>query len=168
MTSSTNPHENAARKSTEEVKYSFMRTGTVTSAFQTTDDIYAVTVQESGVLADTTIPVIPNVHGDFYVPPEGAPVSMLPVNKNQYAVVGAPIPVTETPTLEPGERVISHPVSGANVRFNADGSLDIKGDATVRINGGGQGVITDVQAASTNDAGGITALDITRDNNILI
>lgn len=168
MTSNTNPHENARRQSSQQLQYSFMRTGTVTSSFTTEEGIYAVTVQESGIKTDSTIPVIPQVHGDFYMPPKSAPVSLLPVNKNRYAVVGAPIPVADTPTLEPGERIISHPVSDAIVKFNADGSIDIKGDTQIRINDGDQGIVTDVEIDSTNSYGGATSLNIIRDGNILI
>lgn len=168
MTSNTNPHENANKQVSQGLSYSFMRTGTVTSSFTTDNDIYAVTVQESGITADATIPVIPEVHGDFYMPPEGTPVSMLPIDKNRYAVVGAPIPVAETPTLEPGERVISHPVSDARVKFNADGSLDVYGDSVIRINDGDQGIVTDVEIDSTNQYGGATSLNMVRDDNILI
>jgi hypothetical protein len=169
MSNRTNPHENARVKSHSSLQYAFLRTGTVTSAPDgQSNGQHHVAVQEAGITSDGPLPVLPSVHGDFYIPPEGAPVTIAPTIENEYMVVGAPVPPVDTPTLDPGERVISHPLSGAHVRFNKDGSIDIKGDATVRINDGNEGVITDVQAGGTNSNGGITSLNITRDSNILI
>lgn len=172
MAPKTNPHSNAHEKSRENVQYSFLRYGTVTSASKATDKAgYNVTVQESSVPSDQTLPIVPTVHGDFYVPPEGTPVSIAPRGENNYAVVGAPIPAVSTPDLEPGERIISHPISGANVKFNEDGSIDIRGDADVTINGGTEGAITDVEAVTETDADGhvtSVSLNITREDSIKI
>lgn len=172
MTEKTNPHVNAGRRSKSALGYSFLRYGTVSTAKSaSTGAEHSVTVQEEGVPADRRIPVVPTVHGDFYVPPESAPVLVAPFGQNDYAVVGAPVPATDIPQIEPGERIISHPLSSANVKFNKDGSIDISGDAEVRINGGEQGAITDVEAVTETDADGhvtSVSLNITREDSIKI
>lgn len=165
----TNPIENANQESEHVSQYAYLTTGRVTSSPRgQSDGAHHVVVQESAAPSDEPLPVLPSVHGDYYVPPEGAPVIVSPMSKNDYAVIAGAVPATSTPNIEPGERVLSHPESGANVKFNNDGSIDIHGDATVRINGGDQGAITDVQPGGTNSNGGITSLDITRNNDILL
>lgn len=165
----TNPIENADEVSEMSRQYAFLTTGRVTTAPSgQSDGAHHAVVQESAAPNDDPLPVLPSVHGDYYVPPKNAPVIVSPMGRNDYAIIGAAIPETTTPSIDPGERVLSHPSSKSNVRFNNDGTLDIYGDATVRINGGTQGAITDVAAGSTNSNGGITSLDITRNNNILL
>lgn len=168
----TNPHSNATRSSEEATNYAFLGQGTVSTARDgQSGGQHHVTVQESRVPADAELPVIPTVHGDFYIPPEGAPVTISPLGNNDYAVVGAPVPAVSTPSIDPGERILSHPLSEANIRFNKDGTLDIHGDVQVTINGGTQGAITDVSVNTTTDSDGhVTdvSLNITRNNDILI
>jgi hypothetical protein len=165
----TNPHQNSKVDAQKETAYTYLTTGRVTTALDTQKDgLHHVIVQESAAPNDEAIPVLTQAHGDYYVPPEQMPVVVAPRGKNDYSVVASAVPNVQTPDLDPGERIISHPLSEAKVKFNADGTLDIVGDATVRINGGDQGAITDVQAGGTNSNGGITSLDITRNPDILI
>jgi hypothetical protein len=87
-------------------------------------------------------------------------------------------PESKIPDYEPGERVLGHPPTSSEIRFNADGTIsitsengatvDVQKDGTLILNGGDQGVITDVSASGTNSNGGITGLDITRNTDILI
>jgi hypothetical protein len=165
----------SARSATE---YTFLDVGVVTSAPTTeADGQHHVTVQETPTAPDEPIPVLPTVHGDYYVPPEGAPVVVGKTGRYDGAVVGVAIPPTDTPTLEAGERILSHPLSTAHVRFNADGSIDVtsEGDASVRLradgtlvlNGGSQGIVTDVQ--TTTDADGhVTDVTLVREDSIQI
>lgn len=172
MSDNTNPQVNARRTAQQETQYSFLTQATVSSAESgQSGGNPTVTLQEAAVAADTSQVVLQPVHGDFYIPPAGLPVVSAPFTKNEYGVVSAFTPETTTPTLDPGERILSHPVSGANVRFNKNGTIDIAGDATVRINGGSQGIVTDATASTTKDGDGhvtSVSLNLTRDNNILI
>jgi len=169
MRDNINPQQSAKDTSKRAVQYAFLNSGRVTSAPDTTaDGQHHVKVQESAAPVDQPIPVIPQVHGDYYIPPEGAPVITAPRGQNEYDVIGAAIPQVQTPTISAGERILSHPLSNAHVMFNADGSLDVVGDAEIRINGGTQGIITDVQIATTNSNGGATSLNVVRDSNIKI
>jgi len=74
----------------------------------------------------------------------------------------------DSPTLSPGERVISHQASDATVRFHPDGTLGIDADTDVVINNGTKQAVTDVEASGTNADGGITGLDITRSPNVYL
>jgi len=169
MTQETVPHESAQTTAEAVRAYSFADVGIVTSTpTQDADGAHHVTVQETRVPADEPLPVVPPVHGDFYVPPEGTPVLVIYTGENDGVVLGSPVPKTNTATVEGGERIVSHPQSDANVRFNPDGTLDIYGDTTVRINGGDTGIVTDVEIDSTNQYGGATSLNVVRDSNILI
>lgn len=151
MTNRTNPHENAQQQSRDALRRGYLSFGRVTSAPDTTSDgQHHVTVQETSAPSDEPLPVLPGVHGDYYIPPVGAPVGVIPRGPNRYNVIAAGIPQVQTPTIQAGERVISHPLSNANVKFNADGSVDIWGDSTIRINGGTQGVITDVSGSGVS------------------
>lgn len=168
MTQRTNPHTNAEQESRDAVQYSFLTTGRVSSVPQTQGSgLHHVTVQESGAPSDRPLPVLPQVHGDYYVPPNGAPVMVTAGERDQYFVTAAGIPDIDTSSYVPGERILSHPLSGANVRFNEDGSIDIHGDATVRINDGTNGAITDVQTTKDTD-GHVTDISLVRNNDILL
>jgi hypothetical protein len=168
MEQQTYPHEDA-RSTAESVReYTFLDIGVVNSTpTQDTDGAHHVTVQETRVPADKAIPVIPPVHGDFYVPPEGTPVLVAYTAENDGVVIGSPVPETTTATVEGGERIVSHPLSDAVVRFNTDGTLDVYGDSTVRINGGDTGVIHDVETTKDGD-GHVTSITLNRRSDILI
>lgn len=169
MTTNTNPHEQSRRAARDGLEYAYLRRGRISSAAAgQTDGQPTVSVQEAGVPADADIGVVPTVHGDKYVPPEGSPVLVSPAGENRYAVISSLTPETTTPALDPGERILSHPLSKANVRFEKDGTVYVNGADKVIINNGSQGVITDVQAGGTNSSGGITSLDITREDSILV
>lgn len=166
----TNPHQSSSEFASDAMEYAFLSTGRVTTApTEQSGGAHHVFVQESAAPTDQPLPVLPTVAGDYYVPPEEAPVVVSPIDQNTYAVVGTGIPSTaEHGAIDPGERIISHPLSDANIHFHTDGSLDVNSSNEVRINNGSQGAITDVSAASTNSNGGITSLDITRSENILL
>lgn len=168
MTQRTNPHTNAEGEAREAVRYSYLTSGRVSSAPQTQGSgLHHVNVQESGAPSDRALPVLPTVHGDYYVPPTGAPVMVAAGERDQYYVLSAAVPNVDTTDYKPGERILSHPLSEANVRFNDDGSIDIHGDTTVRINNGSQGAITDIETSSDSD-GHITDISLVRNNNILL
>lgn len=166
----TNPQQSSKEFAEERVEYSFLSTGRVTTApTQQSNGAHHVFVQESAAPSDEPIPVLPTVPSDYFLPPDGAPVVVAPVSQNDYAVIATGIPGSvERPAIDPGERIISHPASSANIHFYPDGSMDINSPNEVRINNGTVGAVTDVQAGSTNDNGGITSLDITRNDNILL
>lgn len=169
MAKNTNPHVSAGKKARGATEYGFLTSGAVSrSPSEQNQGNPSVVMQEGANPADSIQPVLQPVHGDYYIPPTGLPVVSAPYERNNYAVIAAETPDTPVPTLNPGERIISHPLSTAHVKFNEDGTLDIVGDATVRINGGDQGAVTNVEIASTNSEGGATSLDITRNDNILI
>lgn len=167
MPDNINPQQASKETTRRGLKYAFLQSGRVTRAPDTTaDGQHHVKVQESAAPVDQPIPVIPQVHGDYYIPPEGAPVITAARGENQYNVIGAAIPQVETPTISAGERIVSHPLSDAHVMFNADGSLDVVGDAEVRINGGTQGIITDINTTTAD--GYVTSVTPVRDSNIKI
>lgn len=167
MKRETNPHENAKQAALHETKYSFLSTGRVSSAAtQQSNGQHHAVVQESAAPSDKAIPVFPDVHGDYYIPPKDTPVVVASFGKNDYAVVRTGIPEVETPTLDPGERIVSHPLSDSHVRFNKDGSLDIHSTNEVRINGGTQGVITDVE--TTTSDGYLTSITLVREDSIKV
>ena len=179
MVDETVPHEQSEAVADAQQAYSFLDVGIVTSApDQTEDGAHHVTVAETRVPSDTPVPVIPPVHGDFYVPPEGTPVLLAYVEENDPVVIGSPLPPTDSEDVTAGERVVSHPLSSAAVKFADDGTVQLLGDdgtnvaidpdGTVVINDGDQGAITDVSPSGTNGNGGITGLDITRNSDILL
>jgi len=168
MTQQTVPHESAQTTAESVREYSFADIGIVTSTpTQTPDGAHHVAVQETRIPADTPLPVVPPVHGDFYVPPEGTPVLVIYTGENRGVVIGSPVPQTTSPAVTGGERILSHPKSDANVRFNTDGTLDIYGDTTVRINGGSKGVVHDV-STTTDAQGHVTSVSLQRRTDILI
>lgn len=189
MSDTTAPHSAADVTTREHAEYTYFDGAVVTSALTSESGPPYVTVQETRVPADQPIPVAPTVHGDYYVPPEGTPVLVGYLGENDPIVVGTGIPDVQTPSVEAGERVLSHPLSEATVTFNADGSLDVYGDGEVRvtnkggasvvaksngnvvINDGTQGAITDVSTSTTTDADGhvtSVSINLTRDSSILI
>jgi len=186
MTDRTAPHSAADQSSRHQSKYTYLDGGFVTSVVDGDTGPPAVVVQETKVPADQPIPVAPTVHGDYYVPPEGAPVLVGYLTENDPIVVGTGIPDVQTPNVEAGERILSHPLSTATVRFNADGSLVTVGDSGARVelaadgtvaidgssqvvvNGGSTGIVTDVEIDETNSNGGATGLKVVRDTSILI
>jgi len=179
MPRETPPREQATETAQAQQAYSFLDIGVVTSApTQTENGQHHVTVAETRVPSDQPIPVIPPVHGDYYVPPEGVPVLVAYTGRNDAIVRGAPVPETEYQDIEPGERVLSHPLSNATVRFRVDGGVEVVGDAgnvveldsdgSVIINGGTTRPVTDVQIASTNAEGGATSLSLTRATDVFV
>jgi len=169
MSQDTNPHTNAVVKSRNEDQYSYLTFGRVTTSPDGQEGgAHHVVVQESAAPSDEPIPVIPDAHGDFYIPPEQTPVAVVPTGKNNYAVIGAPVPPVDTANIDAGERIVSHPLSKASVKFNKDGSLDIRGDTTVRINGGTAGAVTDVQGIDNSGDGNFDELSITRNPDVLL
>lgn len=160
-------------------EYAFFDVGIVTSApTQDSDGAHHVAVAETRVPSDQPLPVIPPVHGDFYVPPEGTPVLVAYTGENDGVVIGSPVPKTATPDVDSGERILSHPLSESSVRFRPNGAVEIvaangpsvvlQADGTVVINNGTQGAVTDVSIASTNDAGGATSLSVSRNSDVLL
>lgn len=168
MTQHTSPHDDAPAQASEALWKSAMSVGVVTSAPTTDEDgQHHVAVQHTRVPSDEQIPVIPTVHGDYYIPPEDTPVLVGRFWNGEYAVIGAPIPEVPSPTIEAGERIVSHPGSGSTVRFHNDGTLDVYADDTVRLNDGSTGVVTDV--TTTTDADGhVTSISLTRASNVFV
>jgi len=179
MPRETPPREQATETAQAQQAYSFLDVGVVTSApTQTEDGQHHVTVAETRVPSDQPIPVVPPVHGDYYVPPEGVPVLVAYTDENDAIVRGSPVPEVQYQDIEPGERVLSHPLSTAAVRFRADGGIEVVGDAgnaveldsdgTITINGGDTNPVTDVQIDSTNSNGGATSLSLTRATDVFL
>ena len=175
----TVPHEQSERTAEHQQEYSFLDVGIVTSApEQNTDGAHHITVGETRTPSDQPIPVIPGVHGDYYVPPEGMPVLVAYVGENDAVAIGSPLPPTDTETVTAGERILSHPLSQAAVQMLADGTLRLRGadgtdltvepDGTIVVDGGTQGAVTDVSIASTNSNGGATSLSVERNEDILL
>lgn len=194
MVDETVPHEQSEAVADAQQAYSFLDVGVVTSApDQTEDGAHHVTVAETRVPSDTPVPVIPPVHGDYYVPPEGTPVLLAYVEENDPVVIGSPLPPTDSENVTAGERVVSHPLSqaavtfaddggvsvvgdnGNNIAIGADGTITLSGsgnevelqtDGTVVINNGDRGAVTDVTIDETNAEGGATKLKISRNSTI--
>jgi phage gp45-like len=140
MNRDTSPREHATDTAQIQQAYSFLDVGVVTSApIQTEDGQHHVTVAETRVPSDQPIPVVPPVHGDYYVPPEGVPVLVAYTDENEAVAVGAPIPEADKPSLKAGERVISHPLSTAAVVFDEDGGITITDDDETQIHADADG-----------------------------
>lgn len=179
MVDETVPHEQSETVADAQQAYSFLDVGVVTSTpNQTGDGAHHVTVAETRVPSDTPVPVIPPVHGDYYVPPEGTPVLLAYTDKNDAVVIGSPLPPTDSENVTAGERIVSHPLSQSAVKFSDDGTVQLLGDdgtdvaihpdGTVVINGGTQGAVTDVTISQTNGNGGATALNVVRNPDVLL
>jgi hypothetical protein len=179
MPQRTVPHADNVATADESREYAFCDVGVVTSTpDQTADGAHHVTVAETRVPADQPIPVIPPVHGDYYVPPEGTPVVVAYTDTNDGVVIGAPVPQAGTPDIEGGERILSHPLSASSVRFTPNGDVELvasddtsvvlQADGTVVINNGTQGAVTDVAIDSTNSNGGATSLNVVRNPDVLL
>lgn len=168
MTRQTSPHASADESAKTAVKNDAIGMGIVTSSPRQTDSGETiVSVQSETVPTDGTALVLPTVHGDSYVPPTGTPVLLAQLASNETVVLKTPTPNVESATLEEGERVLSHPTSESVVKFNANGTIDIHGDGTVRINDGSKGAITDI-STSTDDKGHVTDVSVTRNDDILL
>jgi hypothetical protein len=168
MTRQTSPHASADESAKTAVANDAIGMGIVTSApTQTDNGETVVSVQSATVPTDGTAVVLPNVHGDSYVPPKGTPVLLAQLASSETIVLKAPTPNVDSPTLDEGERIISHPTSESVVKFNADGTLDIHGDGVVRINGGSKGAITDI-TTSTDGDGHVTDVSVTRNDDVLL
>lgn len=191
MGKETNPQKSATVQARNESKYSFLTRGTVSYVPENQSrGSPSIVMQEGAVPSDTHQPVLQPVHGDYYLPPGGLPVISGALGRNVYGVLAAETPDVEVPAIDPGERILSHPLSNARVKFNKDGTLSIRGDpevtigngddsatislnedGSISINGGTEGAITDVTADTTTDADGHVTdvtLDITREDTILI
>lgn len=163
----TNPFDDSLKKSRDETEFAFLKRARVSSVESQSEGQHTVSVQRNGIVVSTDAPILNPVHGDYYIPPSGAPVMTVPSSRNNHNVIATYTPPVPTPSLQPGERVVSHPLSTASVKFNADGSLDIQGDAKIRINGGGVGVITDIDTTTDSD-GHVTSIDLVRNDNITL
>jgi len=202
MTDRTAPHSTANASSRDQAKYTYLDSGFVTSVVDENpetpelehDGPPAVVVQEAQVPADQPIPVAPTVHGDYYTPPEGAPVLIGYLSENDPIVIATGVPDTDTPDVKAGERILSHPLSTAHISFgengsltvrndgesavqlnddgtvtveNNSGSIEMEDDGTVIINNGSKGVITDIITATDSD-GHITDITLVRNSSILV
>jgi hypothetical protein len=190
MTSDTNPQDAAYRRSQESLTHAFLLDAMVSSAPEDHDfGAPEVGVQHTGATVARDAPVLPEVHGDIYIPPENYPVYSLPGFKNDYNVVKSSIPNVDVPQIVPGERILSHPLSGSHIMFqedgsilirgdagtnsqrqeivwNADGTIDVRANTEVRINDGDTAAVTDVTIASTNSEGGATDLAVHRNDTV--
>lgn len=129
MTQNTNPHERTKEVTETQMQRAFLVHGLTTTAPDPQGDgVHHDFVQEVGVSVDAGKPVMPTVHGDFYVPPENSPVYIASTSKHEQNIVGVPVPKTKTPKISPGERILSHPLSTASIRYNSNGSLVAKDD----------------------------------------
>lgn len=155
-------------------------TVTRTKPHEEGDDVgHVVFVQPDTVEEDVAADVAVNQTGDVQIPDVGSRVVIGYRVNERPLVLGQRYSVGDTvPPFAPGERVIGHPSSDSSIRLSDNGSVTITGDSgvsvelttdgTVVVNDGDTKAVTDVQAASTNDNGGITSLDITRSDSILV
>ncbi|QGA82760.1 hypothetical protein [Halomicrobium sp. LC1Hm] len=158
---STNPHRKTDRSQNRVADLVSTSVGRVTSTPSVDDDtpIHHVEVRNERYPEGKSAVVIPQAHGEGYLPPEGSTVLLTRIDRTTPVVVGPYYHAgSETPALEPGERVVSHPTSDARVKFHNDGAISIDGDEPVYINGGMRRPVVDVQ--TTTDADG-HVIDIT-------
>ena len=130
---------------------------------------HSISVVPDTLSEPITADVAVSQSGDAHLPKPNTRVIIAYRPSEQPIVLGTRYTIDETvPDVAPGERVIGHPDSDGFIRFTADGTIEISGDADVVINGGNKQAITDVQASGTNAEGGITGLDITRSDSVYL
>ena len=138
----------------------------------------AVEVMTYGPDGGSTIAsVAMTLTGDMNVPPVGSDVILAERKGGRPVVLACSYEeMGDIPSAKVDERVISHSSSHAEIRLKPDGSVHVTNDSgtslvldggTVTINGGTQGVITDVSTSKDGD-GHVTDVSITRNQNILI
>lgn len=130
--SDTNPHDNADSIAQLRTKLAYLTKGTVAEAPRDqTDGQHHVSVQQDGEIIANDVPVITRAHTDSYIPPNGSPVYMAADANGDYVVVGTPVPHKKYNTvMQPGERIISHPLTKTHARIYENGSVDVIGDIT--------------------------------------
>lgn len=189
-----NPHKAVSDLATRRMEVDGLRVVPVASAPKQSDGALATGVQvttDRRREENTAVAVLSGAHGSAYVPPEGARVAYAPRSgtRNGGVIAGAVYDDSTTlPTLKPGERVVSHPLSDARIFFNADGTLDVErnstrvqldsdgtvridGDSDVVINGGSTKPVTNVSATTQKDSDGhvtSVSLDISRTSNVFV
>lgn len=122
--------------------------------------------------------VLTTQNGETNVPTEGDGVIVGYRRNGEAVTLGVRYSFDDTvPEFVPGERRISANGTDSNVTITPDGAItltahgttvEIDTDGDVHIDGGTTQAITNVEAAETNDAGGITSLDITRSPSVYI
>jgi len=176
MSADRNPQKASRRHAVEASDVIRLKGGVVTNAPSDADDAHAVQVRPDGM--DRTVGCLVGVptQGDVSVPTEGTDVVFAFRKRNPPIIVAVEY-TTEaslTSTL-PGERRLSHPLSDAEVYFDDSGVLHVSADdgteltitnGEIHLGGSSDGVVTDVQAGSTNSEGGITSLNIIRSNTV--
>lgn len=124
----------------------------------------------------------PTAHGDLYIPPQGSQVLYYETREDEYVTLQSAYTDTNSPpSIYPGERVLSHPLSDSRVYFQRDGTCTVRGDGgntvtlkpngDVVINGGQTRAMTDVSASTTTDGDGhVTdvSLNITRSDSVYL
>jgi len=123
------------------------------------------------------IPILTNVHGDIHPPLPDTQVVIARRRGGRPLVLGTAY--TTEDSLDPyvaGERVLTHQLSDAKVHFEPDGTLTVQnGDGTtvtidgseVSVDGGTQGVVTDVNTTTDSD-GHVTSISLERSDTLLV
>jgi hypothetical protein len=155
------PQETASKLASRALDTSRFQLGYVTATpYPQSSGAFHVEVKTEKYPEPAIAQLHPEVHGDFYLPPEGAPVLLRELADGEFVVVKSFYNAEYLPdSIEPGERVITHPASSARVYFDSDGRVHVDGDATVVVNDGSTGVVTDVDFQ--NDT-------VTRSNDLLV
>ncbi len=133
MTEETNPNDASQISARRLRNQAFVTKGRVSTADKDQGGRqHNVEVQQSGQTISNEVPVLTRVHGDMYIPPQGSPVAMAPDDNGEYMVIGVPLPDTDSNTsVNPGERIISHPLSKTHLRWNEDGSFKLRAECNV-------------------------------------
>lgn len=185
----TNPFTKSEREAAQAVKHGHLQRGSVTTSIRLDDsDGFIGSVFGDTIHGQTTpSPLVVPVHGDAYAPPEGYDLLYGELLNGRVALGAFDDNDTSHPPVEPGERVLSHPVSDSYVKFNADGSIDVYGDSSVTVDASGDvsitpsgdvnigsastQAITDVSLSTTTDADGhVTDVSLTveRSNSVYL
>lgn len=176
MATERNPHTESRRQASEQTEFVKLKGGVVTNVPDDVQDGHGVEVRPDGMDRPVTCVVSVTADGDVYIPPSGSNVVIGFRRRNAPVVVASEyVADTSIESTAPGERRVSHPLSDAEVYFDENGVLHVEADdgteltitnGEIHLGGNTQGVITDVQAGSTNSEGGITSLDITRSSTV--
>ena len=133
------------------------------------DNQHVVYIKNATLEQSTKADVGVTQTGDVQIPEEGSRVVIAyrpnerPIVLNQLYTANDSLP-----NFEPGERIVSHPLSDGYVKLSKDGTIEVNADSDVVINGGSTKAVTDVTIDSTNSEGGATSLKVHRSSSVYL
>jgi len=171
-----NPQQRSREDSKQATSRAYTERGTVIS----TDDgnAHAVTVRPESTGADEPALVSVTTRGDANQPTVGDRVLCVRRTDGKLVVVATLYAESDTvPAYAPGERIIGHPLTDAEIHLRPTGTVtvaaddgttvDVASDGTVTIDGGSTGVIRDITTTKDSD-GHVTSISLDRSSTVFI